>query len=95
MLGFGVLVHIAQILALFGAFSGRFSDISWSALEGSRGLFDTAKSSRTWGVATVSLGRFAKVWGLFRAKNGYFSPKTAHIWESTSRPGAPAPGRHR
>ena len=29
-LGFGVLVHIAQSLGLFGAFLGRFSDISWS-----------------------------------------------------------------
>ena len=27
---FGVLVHIAQILGLFGAFLGRFSDIPWS-----------------------------------------------------------------
>ena len=27
---FGVLVHIAQILGLFGAFLGRFSDITWS-----------------------------------------------------------------
>ena len=30
VLGFGVLVHIAQFLGLFGAFLGRFSDISWS-----------------------------------------------------------------
>ena len=30
VLGFGGLVHIAQILGLFGAFLGRFSDISWS-----------------------------------------------------------------
>ena len=37
VLGFGLLVHMAQILGLFGAFLGRFSDISWSrrALEGS------------------------------------------------------------
>ena len=26
---FGVLVHMAQILGLFGAFLGRFSDIFW------------------------------------------------------------------
>ena len=32
ILDFGVLVHIAQILGLFGAFLGRFSDISWSLL---------------------------------------------------------------
>ena len=30
VLAFGVLLHIAQILGLFGAFLGRFSDISWS-----------------------------------------------------------------
>ena len=30
VLGFGVLVHIAQILGLFGAFLGHFLDISWS-----------------------------------------------------------------
>ena len=29
------------------------------------------------------------------SKNGYFSPKTAQIWEGTSRLGAPAPGRQR
>ena len=30
LLGFGVLVHMAHFLGLFGAFLGRFSDISWS-----------------------------------------------------------------
>ena len=33
--------------------------------------------------------------GLFSAKNGCFWPKTAQIWEGTSRLGAPAPGCHR
>ena len=30
MLGFGVLVHIAQMLGLLGALLSYFSDISWS-----------------------------------------------------------------
>ena len=75
--GYGVLVHIAHILALLGAFSGRFSDISWSALEGPRGLFDTPKSSRTCGVATVSLylGASPRFGGYFVRKMAIFGPK--------------------
>ena len=42
-----------------------------------------------------SFGCFEPLLGLFRAKNGCFWPKTAQIWEGTSRLGAPAPGRHR
>ena len=66
-------------------------------LKGTRGLFETVKSSCTWNVATVFLrfGRFAPVLGLIWAKNGCFWPKTAQIWEGTYRYGAPAPGRHR
>ena len=66
-------------------------------LKGTRGLFDTVKSSRTWALATVTfrLGVSAGFGGLFWAKNGYFWPKTAQIWEGTCRLGATAPGRHR
>ena len=63
VLGFGVLVHIAQFLGLFGAFLGRFSDISWFGpflghiveLEGTKGPLVTRKSSRTCSVAAVCL----------------------------------------
>ena len=71
MLGFGVMVHIAQILVLFGAFFGPFLG-HIVQLKGTRGLFGTVKSSRTWSVATVSL-RLAVLTG-FR---GRFGPKKA------------------
>ena len=94
MLGFGVLVRIAQVFGafwrLFGPFLGHIVE-----LEGTRELFDTVKSSRTCSVITVSFGRFARVLGLFWAKNGCFWPKTAQIWEGTSQLGTPTPGRHR
>ena len=52
-------------------------------LKGTRGLFDTVKSSCTWGVASVSLrlGVLPGFWGLFWAKNGCLWPKIAQIWE--------------
>ena len=52
---------------LFGPFLGHIVE-----LKGTRGLFDTVKSSRTWSVATVSLGLV--VWSGFR---GCFGPKKA------------------
>ena len=54
MLGFGVLVRIAQVFGafwcLFGPFLGHIVE-----LKGTRELFDTVKSSRTWSVVTVYL----------------------------------------
>ena len=66
-------------------------------LKGTGGLFDTVKSSRTWGVATVSLrlGVLPEFGGYFWRKMALFGPKTAQIWEGTSQLGAHAPGRHR
>ena len=90
------LVHIAQILGLFGAFFGPFLG-HIVELKGTRRLFDTVKSSRTCSVTTVSLhlGVLPGFLGYFERKKGCFWPKVAQIWEGTSRLGAPAPGRHR
>ena len=91
----GVGAHCAD----FGAFSRLFRPFLGHIVElkGTRGLLDTAKSSRTWSVAIVShrLGVSPEFWGLLLAKNGCLWPKTAQIWEGTSRLGPPAPGRHR
>ena len=45
--------------------------------KGTRGLFDTVKSSRTWGGATVSLslGVLPGFWGYFGRKMAVFGPK--------------------
>ena len=57
---------------LFGPFLGRIVE-----LKGTRGLFDTAKSSRTWSVATVSLrlGVLCGFGGCFGRKMVVFGPK--------------------
>ena len=91
----GVGAHCADFGAfwrLFGPFLAHIVE-----LKGSRGLFDTVKSSRTWDVATVSLclGILPGFVGLFWAKKGCFGAQNAQFWEGTSRLGASAPGRHR
>ena len=66
----GVGAHCADFGAfwrLLGPFLGHIVE-----LKGTRGLFDTVKSSRTWSVATVSL-RLAVVPGF----GGYFGRKMA------------------
>ena len=87
----GVGAHCAVFGAfwrLFGPFLGHIVD-----LKGTRGLFDTAKSSCMLDVAT-----FPFVWAFcpgLRAilgEKGYFWPKTVQIWEGTSRFGASAGG---
>ena len=90
----GVGAHCADFGAfwpLFGPFLGHIVE-----LNGTRGLFDTVKSSRTWNVGTVSLllGVFARVWGLSWAKNGCFGgTKCAvlggHLPTWRLRPGPP------
>ena len=67
--------HCADFSAFwhhFGTFLGHIVH-----LKGTRGPFDTVKSSRTCSVATVSLplGVSPGFWGLFWAKNGSFGPK--------------------
>ena len=76
MLGFGVLVHIAHISVLFGAFLGPFRE-HIVELKGIRGLFDTARSSRTWTIASVSLclGVLPGFGGYFGRKMATFGPK--------------------
>ena len=71
----GVGAHCADFVAfwrLFGPFLGHIVE-----LKGTRGLFDTAKSSRTWDVATVSfrLGGSPGFWGYFGRKMAVFGPK--------------------
>ena len=91
----GAGAHCADFGAfwrLFGPFLGHIVE-----LKGNRGLLDTAKSSRTWSVATVSLcltdspgfGRY------FGRKMAAFWPKTAQIWEGTPQLGTSAPGPYR
>ena len=94
MLGFAVLVHIAQILELFGAFLGRSSDISWSWRHQRSLGHEKVKSHVQCSSRLSSFGCFEPILGLFWAKNGCFWPKTAQIWEGTSGLGVPAPGRH-
>ena len=53
VLGFGVLVHIAQFLGLFGLLGPFLGHIM--ELEGTKGPLVTRKSSRTWSVAAVCL----------------------------------------
>ena len=91
----GVGAHGADFGAfwrLFGPFLGHIVE-----LKGTRGLFDTVKSSLTCSVATVSLrlGVSPGFGGYFGRKMAFFWPKTAQIWEGTSRLGAHAPGCHR
>ena len=65
-------------------------------LKGNGGLFDTVKSSHTCCVATVFvLLGIRPGLGAILGENGCFWPKTAQIWEGTSRLGATVPGRHR
>ena len=71
----GVGAHCAGFGAfwrLFGPFLGHIVE-----LEGTRGLFDTAKSSGTWAVATVSLrlGVSPGFGGYFGRKMAVFGPK--------------------
>ena len=90
----GVGAHCADLGAfwrLFGPFLGHIVE-----LKGTRGLFDTVKSSCTWSVATVSLrlGVLPGFWGLFWAKKGCFWPKNCavlggHLQTWRPRPGAP------
>ena len=76
MLGFGVLVRIAQVFGafwrLFGPFLGHIVE-----LKGTRELFDTVKSSRTCGVLTISLrlGVSLGFWGCFGPKTAVFGQK--------------------
>ena len=90
------LVKMAQIFGafwrLFGLFLGHIVELG-----GTRGLFDTVKSSRTWPLATVSLRLGISPWfgAYFGRKNGCFWPKSAQIWKGTSQLRATAPGRHR
>ena len=84
----GVGAHCADFGAfwrLFGPFLGHIVE-----LKGTRGLFDTVKSSGTCSVATASLRL-----GVSPGFGGYFGRKMAvQIWEGTSQLGAHAPGRH-
>ena len=69
---------------LFGPFLGHIVE-----LKGTRGLFDTVKSSRTWGVATVSPGfggYFGRKW-LFLAQNS--ADLGGHLPTWRHRPGPP------
>ena len=71
----GVGAHCADFGAfwrLFGPFLGHIVE-----LKGTRGLLDTAKSSRTWAVATVSLrlGVSPGFGGYFGRKMAVFGPK--------------------
>ena len=95
MLGFGVLVHIAQILGGFGAFFGPFLG-HIGELKGTRGLLDTVKSSRMCSVATGSLRLVVFEWvlRLFWGKKGLFWGTKCAVLEShlptwRPRPGAP------
>ena len=66
----GVGAHYAVFGAfwrLFGPFLGPIVE-----LKGTRGLFDAAKSSRTWAAATISLGL-----GVSPGFEGYFGRKMA------------------
>ena len=69
---------MAQILGLFGAFLGLFSEMS---LMGTRGVFDMGKSRRTWSLATVSLrlGVLPGFGGYFGRKMAVFGPKLCHV----------------
>ena len=71
----GVGAHCANFGAfwrLFGPFLGHIVE-----LKGTRGLFDTAKSNRTWSAATVSLrlGVLPGFGGCFGRKMAVFGPK--------------------
>ena len=71
----GVGAHCADFVAfwrLFGPFLGHIVE-----LKGTRGLFDTVKSSRTWLVATVPhhLGVLPWFVGYFGRKMAVFGPK--------------------
>ena len=75
---------------LFGPFLGHIVE-----LKGTRGLFDTAKSSRTWSVATVSLRlAFRAGFGaVFGQKRLFWGTKCAvlggHLPTWRPQPGAP------
>ena len=77
---FGVLVRIAKVfgafLAPFWAFLGHIVE-----LKGTRELFDTVKSSRTWSVVPVSLrlGVSPGFWGDFGRKMAVFGPKVRRL----------------
>ena len=96
VLGFGVLVRIAQVFGafwrLFGPFLGHIVDLG-----GNKELLVTVKSSRTWSVAAVCLlvAVMTGFRGRFGPKKAVFGAQNAQFWEGTSRLGASAPGRHR
>ena len=71
----GVGAHCADFEALWRLFGPFFGHIV--ELKGTRGLFDTVKSSRTWAVATVSLclGVSPGFGGYFGLKMATFGPK--------------------
>ena len=64
--------HFGAFWRPFGPFLGHIVE-----LQGTRGLFDTVKSSRTWGVATVFLllGVVPGFGGYFGRKMAVFGPK--------------------
>ena len=72
----GCWCTLSRILGLFGAFFGPFLG-HIVELKGTRGLFDTLKSSRTLSVATVSLhlGVLPGFGGYFGRKKAVFGPK--------------------
>ena len=83
VLGFRVLVRMAQVFGAFWRLFGPFL------------RHGENKPHVQCSHHFYSFGRFARALGLFWANNGCFWPKTAQIWEGTSRLGATAPGRHR
>ena len=95
VLGFGLLVHMAQILGLFGAFSA--VSRTYRGVRGHQRSLgqEKVKPHVDCDSRLPSFGCFEPLLGLFWAKNGCFWPKSAQIWEGTSRLGAPAPGRQR
>ena len=89
----GVGAHCADFGAfwrLFGPFLGHIVE-----LKGTRGIFDTAKSSRTCSVTTVSLrlGILRGFWGYFGRKRLFLAQNCAdlggHLPTWRPRPGAP------
>ena len=88
----GVGVHCVDFGAfwrLFGPFLGHIVE-----LKGTRGLFDTVKSCRTWGVATVSLhlGVIARVLGAIWGETWLFLAQNCAVLGGHLRTWHPRPG---
>ena len=68
---YGVFL-VSGFWRLFGPFLGHIVE-----LKGTRGLFDTVKSSRTWSIATVSLrlAVLTRFWGCFGPKKAVLGHK--------------------